>query len=285
MISISYNTNESSVCSLVYHNKEFLDISISSLDNGTPREEVVRRATRSSIRLYREHGKGMDMRFRYPGILKGDKQENMIRDYVENEDSISELLRTPFSVNGVVASMVERDNFSYSSYNDLSEPLYMYTDASVTDSRETAASCCLLNNKDQLLLLSTVEIPTRNVSVAESFGGVLGFDLLSSIPGRLDTKWFCDNQNVVDFFTGNRKRSKLIGTGVEEFLDRRYRNVSGVESNPISGSDNRLADAMAKELRHKEMKDSVSYISPALEDSLQHADIEDIGENMSNVLR
>lgn len=285
MISISYNTNETSVCSLVYHNKEFLDISVSSLDESAPREEVVRRATRSSVRLYREHGKGMDMRFRYPGILKGNKQEDMIRNYISDEDAISEMLKTPFSVNGVVASMIERDNLSYSSYDDLSEPLYMYTDASVTDSRETAASCCLLNNNDQLLLLSTVEIPTRNVSIAESFGGVLGFNLLSSIPGRLDTKWFCDNQNVVDFFTGNRGRSKLIGTGVEKFLDRRYKEVSGIKPKPISGSDNRLADAMAKELRHKEMKDSVSYISPALEDSLQHADVEDIGENMSNVLR
>lgn len=284
MISVSYNTNQSAICCVVYHNKEFLDISISNLQEDTPREDVVRKATRASVDLYRKHGDGMDIRFRYPGILKGDRQENMVRECVPDENAISETLRKPFSINGVIASMVRKDNLLYTSYNDLSQPIYMYTDASVTDNRETAVSCCLITEDNQLLLLGSVEIPEKNVAIAESLGGILGFDILNNMPMKVSTKWFCDNQNVVDFYNGNRNRSKLVGSGLEDYFDRKYEETGNVEPNPISGSDNILADAMAKELRHKEMKSSVSYISPAIEDSIDHDDLEESRNRMIEIL-
>lgn len=281
MISISYNTNGQSICSTAYHNNRILDIAIVRLNDNSSVEEVIDRATRSSARLYEEHGKSMDIRFRYPSILKENKQEEMINQYF-SEDKITEYLRTPFSINGVIASMVEDGLSSYVSYRDISEPWYMYTDASVTKSREPSISCCLLSDEGKILSLFATEIPMDNVAVSESLAGILGFRVLDQLSHNPKVEWFCDNQNVIDYYDGKKNRSKLNGHWISDIMDKE--DLSHINTNSISGSDNNLADSMAKELRHKEMKETLLYSSPALDNEMDHEVLVNSRKNIIDIL-
>lgn len=262
MNTFSYNINNDTVCCLACSNGVIRDISVIRSPNKTGKE-LVPTATESIARMVKSHNE-KPIRFRYPPIEKGNKQKNMIMDFCRLDDKF-EFKKTPFLINSSIASMNRSGRIRSVSFSDTSQPYTLYTDASVVDSEDPTVSSCLLNSRNEILYMVSQSIRSvANVTTAELIAGYLGLKICE-LNDAEEVEWYCDNNTVLRFVDGGQER-KIS----ESYFSNNIRSLFGsnekYHKNRISGDKNKLADSMAKDVRHEEMNGSLEFRSPAFED-------------------
>jgi ribonuclease HI len=268
--TLSYNINEKSGCCLVYKGKQVKDISLFSNGEDTSKQDTVNRATKI-ISRFKDKNSSSSYIYRYPPILKGKKQEEMIRENC-NADIDSEFYKSPFSINATIASMYNKGNIKPPSFSNIGEKWYLYTDASVVDSRKPSISSCILNSNREILQLFSASIgKTDNVAEAEACAGFLGMKIVQESAIE-NLEWYCDNEIVLRYIE-DQKEEKLDSSEPARRVKHLFTAEDGFKKNSIRGSNNKLADSTAKDIRHKEVKDHFVFTAPAVENILTDAKI------------
>lgn len=269
MNTFSYNINKDTVCCLVCSDGQIKDISMLRSDNKT-NKQLISRATKALSSLVKKY-KQEPIRFRYPPIEKGDTQEQLILDSCDLSGTDFDFRKTPFSINSSIASMYREDKVGFVSFDNISEPYKLYTDASVVESRDPSISSCLLNSENEILHLVSQSIRNiENVTTGELIAGYLGLKICD----RNDiekVEWYCDNNSVLRFVDGQQEE-KIQETYFSNNIRSLFGSHSEYNKNRISGNKNKLADSMAKDIRHEEVNRHLEFSSPAFQD---HTGVED----------
>ena len=263
MITFSYNINNDTVCCLAYGNGEIKDISIIQSSEKTDKD-LIPTATDSIARLVKTHSE-KSVRFRYPPIEKGQTQENMLVETSKLDNVKFDFRKTPFSVNSSIARMYRSDRISFVSFDNTEQPYKLYTDASVVDSRNPSISSCLLNSQNQILHMISRSIrEVDNVATAELIAGYLGLKICE-MNNVESVEWYCDNNTVLKFVEGESE-NKIDDSYISKNIRSIFQRNEQYNNNTIRGSKNKLADSMAKDIRHEEVNDRLEFISPAFKD-------------------
>lgn len=265
MSTLSYNFNDKVICGILYHDDQIVNITISPVQENDSREAKTRKATGACLRLLRISAiQTKDVVFRYPSILKGNKQEKILRTRADEYGlNISSIVRRPFSLNGSICTMYKRDTINKPSFNSDEHPWFLYTDASIVSNRETTVGNCIVDASGHILSINACVIDTevQNTKVVELYSGLVALRIIKkSKYDSSELKWFCDNERTIDAFRSNdymnmSKKDVDMLNSVRSCFDN-------IDYNSISGSDNRVADAVCKDIRHREVEDLISYSSP-----------------------
>lgn len=276
--TLSYNINKKTGCCLVYNGNEIKDISIFSNPEDYSKEETARRAT-EIISRFKNKFESSSYIYRYPPMLKGRKQEEMIHNLCDVQKN-DEFCKSPFSINATISTMYNKRNVRPPSFRNITNKWYLYTDASVVDSRDPSISSCILNSDKEILYLLSASInETRNVAEAEACAGLIGLNIVKQSSCVQELDWYCDN-NIVLRYIDDQNEEKLELAESAKKLEELFNSEDGFTKNSIRGSENTLADSMAKDIRHKEVKDHFSFTSPAVKETISKTDV---NENLSTV--
>lgn len=255
MLTLTYGTNRSSACSVAYRDGKIEDISTYRYISDD--RSFVERATRSLAHLQEMYSDSSYI-FRYPALTKGKYQEEKIREICRTPKG-TEFKISPFSIVSAIPRFLDRGTLKPQSLSSLEAPFTLYTDASITDNRKPSIGVSLLNKNDQILVLYSSPINNpRNTAHAESMAVRTGVSIVNSVEKNAEVELFCDNERVISSIDGST-HPDLQNTDEIEYLQ----SVSNIKTNSISGDDNRLADALSKDPRHKEV-DKMTYLCPAL---------------------
>lgn len=270
MNTFSYNINNDTVCCLACCDGEIRDISILRSSEET-NKDLIPMATDSIARLIKTHSE-KPVRFRYPPIEKGQKQENMLVNACRLDDAEFDFRKTPFSINSSIASMHRSNRVSFVSFDNTEQPYKLYTDASVVDSRDPSISSCLLNSQNEILHMVSTSIKwVDNVTTAELIAGYLGLRICESNNVE-KVEWYCDNNSVLRFVNGESE-DKIHDSYFSNNTRSIFQRYDQYNNNRISGDKNKLADSMAKDIRHEEVDNRLEFRSPGFED---HSGVDEI---------
>lgn len=268
MNALCYNFNEDVITATVASNNQFIDILVSDIPDKYTDYQSVIAATESCMRLSRIYGISDNIVFRYPSRLKGNRQEQIIDDKITNQ-TIEDKIRIPYSINGAINTMYSRGEIGFTAHGENAEPSKIYTDASINAPNSPTVSVCITDDDDKILLLFADTIPdsVQNIDIAELYGGLLGIRLSQNIDTRADVTWICDNEYVLSVFD-NERETKVDMDKISKNIANRIRSAEkNIEYESISGNDNRIADALADDVRREEFTDSIIFMADSIKDS------------------
>lgn len=256
------------ITATVASNNQFIDILVSDIPDKYTDYQSVIAATESCMRLSRIYGISDNIVFRYPSRLKGNRQEQIIDDKITNQ-TIEDKIRIPYSINGAINTMYSRGEIGFTAHGENAEPSKIYTDASINAPNSPTVSVCITDDDDKILLLFADTIPdsVQNIDIAELYGGLLGIRLSQNIDTRADVTWICDNEYVLSVFD-NERETKVDMDKISKNIANRIRSAEkNIEYESISGNDNRIADALADDVRREEFTDSIIFMADSIKDS------------------
>lgn len=263
MLVGSYNYSDSGVsCAIVSRDSEILDISFKKYNRDANKKDIVLDITESLSRLVSKHrGSEEETLFMFPNVLKGDIQQQVAFNSVsETAQQYLSYDESSFYMTNAFCNMLRDDTLNRAAYNTITEPITIYTDASVSENKKSTLGYALVTDDDLLLQFGAQKIDDiRYISRCELRAGILG---LAQAKNFDSVHWVSDNQDAQAVLKG----SSDTGTQTERNRIREYVcDFDTFSYEDIKGRNNVLADALADDVRIPHFNYKISYKSPALQ--------------------
>lgn len=263
MIAVSYNVNSNGgYCLVVSRDSKILDIVISKLDAYEDQYKRVLNISKSVkyyITKYIDND-NEDILISYAPILKKNKQSDIIKNLLPNKDIMFN--NKPLKICNSINRMIYQDRLDKVSFNSDKNPIKVYTDASIIDNGVSTIAYCLIDNKNQILILEARETKGfKKISNCELTAGIAGISKARQY-GYNNIIWISDNKDAQNILESNNN----FGTRIQRETIRNHRDsFNNFSYKDIKGKNNDLADSLADDIRKKRFPRYLIYKSPCIE--------------------
>lgn len=261
MLILSYNYHNSGAENIiVLRNNRILELIILKNTNYKNKEEKFSRASISiagKISKYRNENE--NILIQTPPMLSKNKQEVIINKRIKKNNSVKHGNK-PLKICSAINSMIIDGRINSISNKNKSEPIRIYTDASVQENKQPTIGFAILNNDNQILYLyGKVLSGSKDIEDYELNAGIAGLCYGLQF-GFKSVEWVSDNQMAQNVLNGQDH----VGTEIQrESLRKIKSNYTVFEYKDIKGKSNRLADSLADDVRRNNLDETIYYTTPS----------------------
>lgn len=264
MLVLSYNYhNDGAETIVVLRDNNILNLII--LKN-TNYKNMNKRFSRASIsiadNISKYKNKNENVLIQIPPMLPKNRDKELMNEVLNQNVNSIKFKNKPLKMCSSINSMIIDGRISSISNNNNSEPIKIYTDASVQDNKPPTIGFAILNSKDQILYLyAKVLNGCRNIEDYELNAGIAGLSYGLQF-GFTDVIWISDNQMAQNVLNGQNH----VGTQMQrKSLRNIKKDYTIFEYRDIKGKDNRLADSLADDIRKDCVGRIIRYTTPSLQ--------------------
>lgn len=262
MLVLSYNShNDGAETIMVLRNNKILDLIVLKNTNYKNKQERFSRASISiADKLSEYQNKNEKVLIQIPPMLPENKEEVLINKRLE-QNNLVKYGQKPLKTCSAINSMIIDGRINSISNKNTSEPVKIYTDASVQENKKPTIGFAILNKDNQIMYLyGKVLTGNKDIEDYELNAGVAGLCYGLQF-GFNSVKWISDNQMAQNVINGQDN----VGTQIQRESLREIKNKYTVfEYKDIRGKDNRLADSLADDVRRENFSKKIYYTTPSL---------------------